>query len=109
MINDLLRKDMNYDGLIMPDSLKMKALTNYFTNEQIYLRCVEAGNDFLLMPQDISEAYNTIYRSIDSGKIPVDRIDTSVYRILSTKFDYGFFDREYEQFIRNRKSDIKSR
>lgn len=109
MINDLLRKDMNYDGLIMPDSLKMKALTNYFTNEQIYLRCVEAGNDFLLMPQDISEAYNSIYQSIDSGKIPVDRIDTSVYRILSTKFDYGFFDREYEQFIRNRKSDIKSR
>ena len=28
MIGDLLRKDMGYDGLIMPDSLKMKALSN---------------------------------------------------------------------------------
>ena len=87
----------------------MKALSNYFTNEQIYLRCINAGNDFLLMPQNISEAYNTIYQNMDSGKISVDRINESVYRILSTKFDYGFFDREYEQFVRNRKSEIKSR
>lgn len=107
MISDLLRKDMGYDGLIMPDSLKMKALSNYFTNEQIYLRCINAGNDFLLMPQDISEAYNIIYQNIDSGKISVNRINASVYRILSTKFDYGFFGKEYEQFVRNRNSEIR--
>ena len=99
MINDLLRKDMGYDGLIMPDSLKMKALSNYFTNEQIYLRCISAGNDFLLMPQDITEAYNTIYQNVDNGKIPIERIDASVYRILNTKFNYGFFDREYKEYI----------
>ena len=109
MISDLLRNDMNYEGLIMPDSLKMKALSNYFTNEQIYLRCIAAGNDFLLMPQDINEAYNTIYKNVDSGKIPIDRINASVYRILSTKFDYGFFDREYERFVRNNKLDTRSR
>ena len=50
-----------------------------------------------------------IYQNVDIGKIHVDRINASVYRILSTKFDYGFFDREYEQFIKNRKSEIKSR
>ena len=103
MINDLLRKDMGYNGLIMPDSLKMKALTKHFTNSEIYLRCLEAGNDFLLMPQDISEAYKTIYENIDNGKISLDRIDTSVYRILSTKFDYGLLDKEYQEFLRNSK------
>ena len=107
LISELLRNDMNYDGLIMPDSLKMKALSNYFTNEQIYLRCVAAGNDFLLMPQDVGEAYNTIYQNVDSGKIPEDRINASVYRILSTKFDYGFFNKEYEQFIRNNRLGTK--
>ena len=52
---------MGYEGIIIPDLLKMRALTNYFTNEQIYLRYIGTGNDILLMPQDINEAYNTIY------------------------------------------------
>lgn len=99
MISDLLKSDMGYNGLIMPDSLKMKALSNYFTNEDIYLRCVTAGNDIILMPQNIKEAYETIYRKVDEGIIPESRINNSVYKILSTKFDYGFFNKEYQTFI----------
>lgn len=101
MINDLLRKDLGYEGLIIPDSLKMKALTNYFDSDQIYLRCIEAGNDMLLMPQDITRAHEVINRGIDSGVISMDRVDSSVYRILSTKFDYGFFKKEYAEYLKN--------
>lgn len=100
IINDLLREDIGYDGLVIPDSLKMKALTKYFTNEDIYLRCVAAGNDMLLMPQDITHAYEIIYRSVNDGVIPEERIDKSVYRILKLKFEYGFFDREYREFLK---------
>jgi len=100
MIGDLLRKDIGYKGLVIPDSLKMKALTKYFTNEDIYLRCIEAGNDILLMPQDIMQAYNTIYQMVNEGVISEERINNSVYRILNVKFDYGFFDREYQGFLR---------
>ena len=103
MINDLIRKDLGYNGLVMTDSLKMKALTKYFTNEDIYLRCVNAGNDILLMPQDISLAYKTIYNAVNEGKITEERIDESVLRILSTKFQYGFFDKEYQEYIKNTK------
>ena len=99
MVNDLLRKDLGYEGLIIPDSLKMKALTKYFTNEDIYLRCIGAGNDMLLMPQDVGVAHETLLRAVESGAIPMDRIDTSVYRILSTKFDYGFFNKEYSEYV----------
>ena len=109
MISDLLRTDMEYKGLIMTDSLKMKALSNYFTNEQIYLRCIEAGNDFLLMPQDIGEAFNTIYQNVDQGIITIERIDASVLRILSIKFDYGFFNKEYQKFIQQKNFDYRSR
>ena len=105
MINELLKKDMGYEGLIIPDSLKMKALSNYFTSEEIYLRCVNAGNDILLMPQDISIAFKTIYDAVNDGKITEERIDESVMKILSTKFDYGFFTKEYEEYCaRNKKT-----
>jgi len=105
MINDLLRKNMEYNGLIIPDSLQMKALSNYFTNEDIYLRCVEAGNDILLMPQNIKQAHETIYQKVDTGVIPIERINSSVYRILSTKFDYGFFEKEYKEYCKQKESD----
>ena len=108
MISDLLKNDIGYNGLIMPDSLKMKALTNYFTNEDIYLRCIEAGNDFVLMPQDIKEAYETIYRKVNEGIISETRIEESVYKILFTKFDYGFFINEYQEFLKyNAPKEIK--
>ena len=106
MINDLLREDIGYQGLIMPDSLKMKALTNYFTNEDIYLKCIKAGNDLLLIPQDIKETYETIYRKVNEGIIKEERIEQSVYKILSTKFEYGFFDKEYQNFLNVKKNII---
>ena len=109
MISDLLRNDMGYNGLIIPDSLKMKALSNYFTNEQIYLRCIEAGNDMLLMPQDINEAYSKISENFYNGKISMDRINASVYRILSVKFDYGLLDKEYMQYIENYPQKTRNR
>ena len=106
MISDLLRNDLKYDGLIIPDSLKMKALSNHFTNENIYLRCIQAGNDIMLMPQDINEAFNTIYRAVNEGKISEERINQSVLRILSTKFDYGLLDKEYASYLSTIKSNI---
>ena len=103
MINDLLRKDLGYKGLVMPDSLKMKALSNYFSEEDIYLRCVNAGNDLMLMPQNINVAFDTIKNAVDYGKISEEQIDNSVLRILSIKFDLGFFDKEYSEYSKKQK------
>lgn len=106
MISDMLRGSHKYKGLIIPDSLQMAALSKYFTNENIYLRCVQAGNDIMLMPQDITEAFNTIRRAVNEGKISEERINQSVLRILSTKFDYGLLDKEYASYLSTIKSNI---
>ena len=121
MINGILRTDMGYDGLVMTDSLKMKALkdktvTNTIefpdtnsplTDQDIYLRCIQAGNDFILMPQDIKEAFNIIYQKVGEGVITEDRINSSVYRILSTKFDFGLLNNEYYNYIANNSRSIR--
>lgn len=105
MINNILRNSLNYKGLVITDSLKMKALSNYYTNQEIYSKCIEADNDILLMPNNIEEAYKTIYNKIDKGLILNERIDKSVYRILNTKYDYGLFDKDFNQY----KKRIKQR
>ena len=101
VIYNLLRKDLGYNGIVITDSLKMKALSRYFTNEQIYLRSIEAGNDILLMPQSIDEAHNVIYQNVNNGKISMDRIDESVYRILNIKFEYNLLNEEYNRFLQS--------
>lgn len=101
LVNDILRKDLGYNGLVMPDALKrMGALTKYFDEREIYLRCIQAGNDMLLMPQNINVAYDTLYEAVNEGKITEDRVNAAVYRILSLKFDYGFFDKEYSEYLK---------
>lgn len=102
MINELLRNNMRYQGIIMTDSLKMKALTKYNTDEEIYLKSVMAGNDILVMPNDIDEIYETIYRSINEGIILEERINSSVYRILKMKFKQGFFRKEYLEYLKKK-------
>ena len=105
MINDLLRNNMGYYGVIMTDSLKMKALTKYFTDEEIYLMSVMAGNDILVMPRDIEKIYEVIYQGVNEGKITEKRINDSVFRILGMKFDRGIFEREYLEFIKMKEEE----
>lgn len=107
IISDLLINKMGYNGLILSDSLKMKSLFKYFSYDDIYCLCVLAGNDLLLMPHDIDAAFDITYTAVNDGKIFEDRIDNSVYKILSLKFDYGFFDDEYNKFLNYRKDNLK--
>ena len=98
VIKDILRKDLKYDGVLMTDSVKMKALTKYFTEEEIYLRVIRSGNDLILMPNDVTKAFETIRVSVLEGKIKEEEIDLSVRRILSLKYDFGLFSKEvYEE------------
>ena len=91
MIQDILRKDLQFQGIILTDSVKMKALTNYFSEEEIYLRVICSGNDMILMPQNIDLAFHTIFQAVLQGKIRKQELDCSVKRILAIKYDYGLF------------------
>ena len=61
----------------------MKALTDNYSNEDIYIKSIEAGCDILLMPVDAREAISDIKNNIDEK-----RIDESVRKILKFKFKY---------------------
>lgn len=83
LITDILKKDMNYQGLVITDALNMSALTKYYSNEDIILKAVDAGVDLLLMPNDFESAINVIEENVS-----IDRIDESVKKILTFKYQY---------------------
>lgn len=50
---------------------------------------ISAGCDMILGPADFEEAYNAVLEAVQNGTLTEQRIDESVYRILSLKQAYG--------------------
>ena len=90
----LLRNELGFEGLIVTDGLNMGALVNNYEEAEIYRMAVEAGADLLVLPSDPELAVQTIKENISE-----ERIDQSVYRILSFKdkylADYEYLDDSY--------------
>lgn len=89
MITDILRNELGFQNLVITDALNMKAITDIYSPEEVAVKAVEAGADILLMPQDLSEAYDGIMDAITSEQITEDRINDSVARIIRIKLLRG--------------------
>ena len=101
ILNEKLRQELGFNGLIVTDALIMGGITKYATPEEVAVMAVAAGVDVLLMPKDPSVAIESIYQAVVSGRITEARIDRSLARINAAKkrIDWG------EQ---NRKNNSKS-
>jgi len=86
IINDLLREELNYNGIVITDALNMKAITNNYTYKEIFEYAINAGVDILLMPKEPKEAIRVIKELLDENKITEERIDKSVEKILKMKY-----------------------
>ena len=89
IVGGILRKEMNFDGLIVTDAMDMSGLTLYFNPEEAAVRAVLAGNDVLLKPSSADAPIRGIREAVKSGRITEARIDESVRKILAWKFQFG--------------------
>lgn len=89
IITDKLRKEMNYQGIVITDSLSMGAITKQYDAKVASLKSFLAGADILLMPEDYKQAYDSIVEAVMSGKVTEARIDESVLKILNLKEKYN--------------------
>ncbi|MBU8686483.1 glycosyl hydrolase family 3 [Priestia megaterium] len=88
IIQDLLRKQLGYKGLVVTDDLEMGAVSKYFIYEELGVKAVQAGADVLLVCHTLEnqeKMYNGILQAVKQGKISEKRIDESVKRILTHK------------------------
>ena len=87
MITEILKGDLGYEGLVITDALNMGAITKNFTTAQMAVLAVQAGNDLLLMPENLEEAVNSILLAVETGQISEKRIDESVKKIVRKKLE----------------------
>ena len=89
VLTDLLRNEMEFDGLLFTDAMDMSAISRAHSPEEASVRAIEAGADVILMPPSVERAVEGIAVAVESGRIDVSRIDASVRRILETKKQMG--------------------
>ena len=91
-IVDILRNDLDFDGVAITDAMNMGAIMDYYYNADAAVMAVEAGMDILLMPPNLEHYQSALVEAVESGRISESRIDESVERILSLKFDSGLIE-----------------
>ncbi len=89
IVTGLLKEEMGFNGLIFTDALNMKGASNFKNPGEIELAAFLAGNDVLLIPEDVPKAMDYLITAYDSLVITEKRLSSSVKKILYAKYKVG--------------------
>jgi len=93
IIDGILRKKLNFQGVVFTDDMQMHAITQYYGLEEAIRLTILAGVDILTFSNNISgsqdrtvDKVHSIIRSyVENGTIPRERIEESYRRIMNLK------------------------
>lgn len=105
-IGTLLRNEMDFSGLIFTDALNMKGATQMLKGSPC-VNALLAGNDVLLMPDNVTDEIAAIKAAIASGKVSQSMIDERCKKILRYKYALDLTSRQQVNMA-NLESDINS-
>ncbi len=97
IVSGILRDTLGHEGIAMTDAIDMSAVDLNFSYEQAALMAVNAGLDIITAGPSINlqvqeRMMQAVLDAARNGDISEDRINESVYRILSVKERFGLFD-----------------
>jgi beta-N-acetylhexosaminidase len=88
-ITDLLRDELDYEGLTFTDALEMKGVSKYFPAGEAAVQALIAGNDMLCLPEDVPAAIDAIEKAIKDKRLKQKDIDNKVKKVLLAKYHLG--------------------
>ncbi len=89
IVTDLLKTKLGFKGLVFTDGLEMKGVTNYFKPGVIEVKALQAGNDILLLPENLTLAISSIKTAIDSNWLSQSEINEKCKKVLEYKYLAG--------------------
>lgn len=94
IITNLLREELGFDGVVLPDDLTMFAISQNYGIPQASAMCLEAGADMIFMkvPEQYGPSLEAVKASIKAGRLTEERIHQSLRRILALKWKRGLFE-----------------
>ncbi len=89
IVNDLLKNDLGFKGLVFTDALNMKGVSSFFVPGEVDAKALLAGNDMLLFTENVPNAFLEIKKALVRGDISMNEINEHVYKILIAKYSVG--------------------
>ena len=111
LLTDTLKGEMGFEGIVISDWRAIRQLPGTYRDQveasvlagvDMFMEPIQAPNN----PSGWDEFIPTLTDLVDTGEVPVSRIDDAVSRILTKKFELGLFEHPFTD--RTHQSDIGS-
>ena len=89
VINDLLKNQLGFRGLILTDAMNMQGVTKYFRPGEADAKALTAGNDVIEYVLDVDAAIKETKTYISSKKLTNEDIEMKCRKILALKYWSG--------------------
>ncbi len=96
IIQELLRDELGYNGVVVSDDMTMGAIVENYTLEDGVLSFIKSGGDIALIchgKDNPEKAFEKIKETVEIGELKEEDIDKKVYRILKLKEKYKLEDK----------------
>lgn len=96
VLTGILREQLGYDGLVITDGLEMHGIVSRYGSGEAAVRAVLAGADMVMVlwfPEKKEEVHRALLDAVRTGRIPKERLDSAVRRVLTAKARRGLFER----------------
>ncbi len=85
IVNDILRNELKFDGVVMIDAVNMGTISNNYSEKDIYVKAINAGVNMFIMPNGSKRVIDLIEKAVKSGEIDEKMIDDSAKRIVDLR------------------------
>ena len=102
LINDVLKGEQGFKGVVITDAIVMAGLTNENrTPVEAALAVYKAGSDMLLMPDEPVKCIEALTRAVESGELPMEELDNKVRKVLMLKARAGYLEKDFSPHVKN--------
>ena len=84
LLNDLLRRELGFEGVIVSDAATMGGLTTRWPSEDCAVEFLRAGGDVFLFADPV-EDFRRILEAVHSGRLAESRVRDAACRVLRLK------------------------
>jgi beta-N-acetylhexosaminidase len=92
LLQDLLRGEMGFNGLIISDASHMIGMAGVMKRSEAVPKCIAAGCDMFLFANDVEEDIGYLRAGMEQGIVTEERLSDALHRILGLKARLKLYD-----------------
>ncbi|MBQ3478672.1 MAG: glycoside hydrolase family 3 protein [Clostridia bacterium] len=92
LLNDLLRGELGFNGLIISDASHMIGMSGVMARSEAVPRCIAAGCDMFLFANDFEEDLGYLKAGYERGIVTGERLRDALLRVLGLKARLKLYD-----------------